>query len=137
MLGLMIWFQVGCFRSEPLSSMIDAASFSSTGETLFKSTGTVSLKEVHLGNLAGRDVVIEGSVVEFGQYNTFLVMADDSAHLLVVLTNIPDEAARLSTQQNKRIRVLGTIEHGLKGLPIMTARAIQTDIAPSLDKARG
>jgi len=65
------------------------------------------------------------------------VISDDAARLLVVLTNIPDEASQLGSQQSKRIRVLGTIEHGRKGLPIMTARSIQVNVASSSTQKYG
>jgi len=136
LLTLLLLFGLGgCFDSESSISAIDRKLFAKIGGTLFGSPSQVTLKEVHLdsGRLAGRDVIVEGAILEFGKHETFLVLGDDSARLLVVLTDVPKRAKELVQLKSERIRILGVVEHGKKGLPLVTARSVQ--LSPSPGKA--
>src|SRR5690606_8986555 len=91
---------------------LDRWAFESLGGTLFSSPKQVTMKEIHLdhGKLRGREVIVEGAVVTFGERGTHVVVADDTARLLVVTTNLANRPERLKEVNPKRFRVLGTVE---------------------------
>jgi hypothetical protein len=111
---------------------LDASSFGSFGTTVVTDPQQVSLKEVHLdaGQLVGQTIVIEGSVVTIGKYQTHLVLADSTARMLVVLTKVHDTTEEFEKRPPKALRILGTVERGKKGLPYVSAIAVN-EIPPS------
>ncbi len=111
---------------------LDASSFGSFGTTVVSDPQQVSLKEVHLdaGQLVGQTIVIEGSVVNVGKYQTHLVLADSTARMLVVLTKVHDATGDFEKRPPKALRILGTVERGKKGLPYVSAIAV-SEIPPS------
>jgi hypothetical protein len=113
----------GCTNS---LQWLDANTFGSFGTTILSDPQQVSLKEVHLdaGQLVGRTIVIEGSVVNVGKYHTHVVLADNSARMLVVLTKLHEVSDEFEHQPPKALRILGTVERGKKGLPYISAIAI-------------
>ena len=118
---------VGCAQDESIKGFVDRQVFGKFGITLFASPTVISMKEVHLdsGSLAGRQVVVEGAIVEVGANGTFIVVADDSARMMVVMTQMPTPVWFSERQNKKQIRVLGTFESGRRGLPLIYARAVK------------
>lgn len=105
---------------------IDASTFDNFGTTFISDPQQVSLKEVHLdaGQLVGRTIVIEGTVVNVGKHHTHVVLSDSSARMLVVLTKLHEIGDDFEQQPPKALRILGTVERGKKGLPYISAIAI-------------
>lgn len=75
------------------------------------------------GALLGQEVIVEGVVVNVGKYTTHLVLSDESARMLVVLTNVID-AEGVVASERKNLRILGTVERGKMGLPFIMAEAV-------------
>ena len=123
---VLLWGLSGCFKSEELPAWVDHWSFVRVGGTLFGNPESLTLKEIHLdtGTLTGRVVVIEGYVAEKSDHGTFLVLKDDMARMLVVLTDVESAAPFLLKAKPKILRVLGTVEVGTKGLPYIKARSL-------------
>ena len=105
---------------------VDLAAFESFGGTLFADPALVTMKEIHLdkGALVDQRIVIEGDVVEIGKYKTYMVVSDNTARMLVVLTEIYGGVPIDDKMVGRKIRLLGTVEDGKKGLPFMQAKAL-------------
>jgi hypothetical protein len=90
------------------------------------------MKEILLdtGALQGREVIVEGEVLTIGKYGTFLILADKTGRLLVELTQIDPPLVMDRGFFPKRVRILGSIERGHKGLPLLVARAINIHSRP-------
>jgi hypothetical protein len=116
----------GCYKTNQIPGMIDRWSFLRVGGTLFSSPESLTLKEIHLdtGTLTGRAVIIEGEVAETSQNGTFLVLKDDLARMLVVLTDMESARPLLDATKPKTLRILGTVETGKKGLPYVKAQSV-------------
>ena len=114
----------GCNGS--LSSQVDDGLFRRWGRTLLSHPETLTLKEIHLGSGAytGRDVISAGKVVQWSEHGTYAVISDDEARMLVVLTELGGDAAGVASGEAKFVRVLGTLERGRKGLPVLRAHAL-------------
>jgi hypothetical protein len=110
-----------------MKGFVDRQFFGKFGITLFASPTVISMKEVHLdsGSLPGRQVIVEGTIVDVGPHGTFIVVADDSARMMVVLTQMPTPFWFTEGHLKKNIRVLGTFDSGRRGLPLIYARAIR------------
>jgi hypothetical protein len=105
---------------------MDQRAFRWFGSTVFSNPTQVKMKEIHLdsGTLLGSEIVIEGAVVKLGEFSTHLIISDETARMLVVLTelvNSPELSAKKSPQL---LRVLGTVERGKKGLPFVMAKSL-------------
>lgn len=126
LLCFLLFFSGGCEKSGKISSWIDSLVFSAMGGTVFTRLNLVTMKEIHLdkGALVGQDVMIEGQVIDTGRYDTYMVMSDATARMLVVLTDV-DDAARVRMKAvgagKRPVRVIGTVEYGKKGLPFIQA----------------
>ena len=110
-----------------LGAALDQWSFQTFGSTLVSSPDTLTLKEIHLdvGTLTGREVVVEGKVVGASDHGTYLVLSDDAARMLVLLTDLDRPGAALTGDKARTVRVLGVVESGKKGLPVVRAHALQ------------
>lgn len=118
------------FACQPLSELATASddyTFTRFGKTLFKRYGFVTMKEIHLDKtmLLGHKVVVEGEVLELGRYKTYMVVSDNTARMLVVLSGVPSSMGLDEKIVGKRIKILGHIEDGKKGLPFVQASALQ------------
>lgn len=111
-----------------IGERIDRFAFESFGGTLISSPLEVTVKEIHLdnGKLLGQKIIVHGAVVNVGEHATHLVVADESARLLVVTTNLTDASDVLRDNNLKSFSVMGTLERGKKGLPYVLAKAIAT-----------
>lgn len=115
-----------CWGRDDLATHADKMAFELAGTTIFHQPTMTSMKEIHLDNgvLTGREIVVEGQLLELSANSTFAVLTDDDARLLVVLTDLEDAGPALRRDNAKILRVMGTVETGKKGLPYLKARAI-------------
>jgi hypothetical protein len=128
----------GCMKASELPQLVDRVAFEHGGGTLFANPDLLTMKEIHLdnGTLAGREIILEGQVAEVSEHRTYLVLTDDSARMLVVLTELDSAfASALKDKPPGHLRVLGRIENGKKGLPYIMARAINV-VADGADKPK-
>lgn len=122
---------MGCVGDESPANTLDRAIFSRYGRFIFSSYRPLTLKEIHLGleELRGQKVLIEGRVVDTGKHHTHFVLEDESARMLVVLTQYPNILPDIGSRNGKNITVLGVVGNGKKGLPVVMASAIRTQDA--------
>src|SRR5437660_1586217 len=80
---------LACGKSSP-GGMIDDFSFAYLGGTLFSAPPRVTLKQIHLdeGNMLDKVVIVEGTVHEVSPHETYLVLSDGTARMLIVLTGL-------------------------------------------------
>jgi hypothetical protein len=118
----------GCRSMQTLTDGFDTWSFATTGGTIFGSPFQVTTKQLHFdtGELFGKDIVLEGKVEYFGASFTHLLLADKEGKVLVVTTELPESYKEFKAEQNPKIRILGRLERGKKGLPYLMARAVDT-----------
>ena len=118
----------GCNNVQDLSRDMDTWSFAATGGTIFGSPFQVTTKQLHFdtGELFGKDVVLEGDVEYFGAAFTHLLLADKEGKVLVVTTKLAESYKEFRADQKPRIRILGRLERGKKGLPYLMAHAVDT-----------
>lgn len=121
-----ITLMIGIAGCSKLGERIDRFAFESFGGTLVSSPKEVTVKEIHLDNgmLLGKKIIVEAAVVSIGEHSTHVVVADHSARLLVVTTELANAPELLENAKPKSFRVLGTLERGKKGLPYVLASAI-------------
>lgn len=114
----------GCY--DGTAKWIDRIGFELVGGTLVESPSLVTLKQIHfdVGSILGQSVVVSGSLVRMGEFGTHLLLEDDSARLLVVMTDLDPRSSWVRTRPGQRVRILGTVERGKKGLPYLQARAV-------------
>ena len=117
---------ISCEQPRGLAGEIDNAYFRLTGKTLVEEPVQLSTKELHLdtGTLIGRKVILAGDVIFVGEFATYAVVSDDSGRMLVKLTGIKNAESTMAKLKSKKLRVLGTLERGKKGLPYLVAEAI-------------
>lgn len=120
------FFLTGCQKLNPIRDSIDDVSFKWSGGTVFSNPQQLTTKELHFdtGNLLGRSVIIEGDIVLTGNYFTHVVLSDASGRMLIVLTQMEDAEDILKRKKPSRLKVLGTVERGKKGLPFILARSL-------------
>ena len=125
---LIAFFGMGCGGIGNLGVMIDDCGFSYLGYTAFSDPDEVTLKEIHLdtGGMKGREVVVEGTLLDVGDFSTFAILGDESARMLVILTKVL-LTKDLAGYKGKPVslRVLGTVSGGQMGLPFVDARAVR------------
>ncbi len=115
-----------CHSFDALSTNIDSWSFTHTGGTVFDSPFQVTTKQLHFdtGELFGKDIVLEGKVEYFGAAFTHLLLSDREGRVLVVTTELADSYRDFEESRKPKLRILGRLERGKKGLPYLMARAI-------------
>ncbi|MDD9950904.1 MAG: hypothetical protein OXT67_04990 [Zetaproteobacteria bacterium] len=115
--------------SRVVSRRLDSFFFGLTGTTLFSTLPTVTVKEIHLdkGLLLGQNIQITGQVVDVGEFGTYAVLADDTARMLIVLTDMDASSLRapaLQTDGKYHYWVMGSVDYGKRGLPFLLVRGI-------------
>lgn len=122
---VLIFFQMSCQKVNNVGNLIDLQLFQKFGWTMFSKPGLVTMKEIHLdkGVLAGQVIAIEGDVVELGKYRTHLVVSDNTARMLVVLTDVYEALDLSDDILGQKIKIVGTVEDGKKGLPFVMAKS--------------
>ena len=128
-LGILIALLCSSCSGGGITGFVDELSFGKWGTTVFTDPQQVSLKEIHLdtGNLLGRMIVVEGNLIEIGKHHTHMVVSDTTARMLVVLTQMRSAEKKLGANPPKVLRILGVVERGKKGLPYISAIAINKD----------
>jgi len=123
-------FSSSCKKVQTLKEDFDEVSFTWTGGTIFGEPFQVTTKQMHFdtGDLFGKDVIVEGEILERGESSTHLIMADEDGRILVVLTSV-DEAYRfLGKSSVNHVKILGRLERGKKGLPYLLAKAVKPGV---------
>ena len=117
-----------CHSLQDVGQGLDTWSFAQTGGTIFGNPFQVTTKQLHFdtGELFGKDIVLEGKVEYFGAAFTHLLLADKEGKVLVVTTSLPELYKDFDKAIGPRIRILGRLERGKKGLPYLMARAVDT-----------
>ena len=122
-----IFLLSACKLDRSGNDWIDRLSFEISGTTIVSKARQVSLKEVLLdsGLLAGRSVIVEGQVEEWNPLGTYLILNDESARVLVVLTKLgrPEEAT--FSEPLGRMKILGLVQSGKRGLPFIQATVLR------------
>ena len=123
---------LGCAGGSEFGREIDSKVFGRSGGTLFEKPEEVSLREVHLSldKLSHSTVIIQGTVSDVSPHGTYLVLGDESGRLLVMLTSLVLDKGYSQELKHRHLRVLGSIESGKKGLPLLRARAIWGESTP-------
>jgi hypothetical protein len=105
----------------------DKAMFSIFGKTVFSGAEEVSIKEVHFDHavLDDKNVIVEGKVASVGEYNTYAVVVDSTARVLVVQTQIASFDERIKEEDvGKKFKILGKLVIRKKGLPTIEAHSV-------------
>ncbi|MFK7822892.1 MAG: hypothetical protein AB8G05_01960 [Oligoflexales bacterium] len=119
-----------CHQGGELKKFIDYQSFEYIGGTLFSTPSQVTMKEIHLdkGLLFGQEVMLKGTIMEIGSYQTYMVLSDNTARMLVVLTNLDFyDVIGEDSLQGEEVKILGVVDYGKKGLPYILAKSIVVD----------
>ena len=126
LLGILLSLS-GCGVGGKLWRDVDSWVFGNYGVTIFVKPEQLTLRSVHLGagEFNSGDIVIEGRITDVSTHGTYLVLFDDIGRLLIVLTEIETNLPLTASDRSGVISVLGSIESGKKGLPLLRARAIR------------
>ncbi|MDQ3233424.1 MAG: hypothetical protein M3Q07_16520 [Pseudobdellovibrionaceae bacterium] len=124
---------VSCQKIQGIKDDIDETSFSWTGGTVFGEPFQVTTKQLHFdtGDLFGKDVILEGDILERGESSTHLVMSDQDGRILVVLTAVDESYQILAQESVNCVKILGRLERGKKGLPYLLAKAVRPGVKSS------
>ena len=116
----------GCFNTSDAQSFVDRAMFRRVGGTMFSTPDLISMKEIHLEAVAtkGKELILEGQVADVGQHGTYMVLKDENARMLVVLTDVVDASDIVKQGAHQTMKVWGTLETGKKGLPYLMAKSL-------------
>lgn len=117
-----------CNSGHPWLKEVDYFSFNLIGSTVFTNPDELTTKELHFdtGRLLGKEVIIQGSVITWGEFGTHLVVKDEYGRLLVVTTSLKESKSFGSDIKPGRLKILGTVERGKKGLPFIFAKSIKS-----------
>ena len=124
---LLLSLSLSCKQGLQLKKYIDYQSFETIGGTLFSTPSQVTMKEIHLdkGLLFGQEVMLKGTIMEIGSYQTYMVLSDNTARMLVVLTELDFyELIGEENLQGEEVKILGMVDYGKKGLPYILAKSI-------------
>lgn len=116
----------GCFKLDDAQGYVDRAMFRRVGGTMFSTPDLISMKEIHLETAAtkGKELILEGEVTDVGQHGTYMVLKDENARMLVVLTDVVDATDIIKRNGHQTMKVWGTLETGKKGLPYLMAKSL-------------
>jgi hypothetical protein len=127
-LGLSLFLFSGCkAESNSVFSSLNSLIYKSFGISIGNDASSLSIKELRLsGNIIESEVEIEGQVEEVSANNTYFVISDQTARLLVVTTEVLPTVRDVVFQNGKgsNVKVIGKVEIGKKGLPFLKASAI-------------
>lgn len=124
---------LSCKKIQALKDDLDETSFAWTGGTVFGEPFQVTTKQLHFdtGDLFGKDVILEGDILDRGELSTHLVMADQDGRILVVLTGVDESYRILAKDSVNHVKILGRLERGKKGLPYLLAKAVRPGVKSS------
>ncbi len=127
-LGLALLALTSCNKIENITEFFDTTSFEYTGGTLFKNPKRMTMKQIHLekDGLVGKEVIVEGNILELGRFLTYAVLSDHTARMLIVLTDVDSkDTLNQPTSNANTLRILGSVENGKKGLPYILVKALK------------
>ena len=127
----------GCSAGDDMNQYFNRLNFSLTGGSFFSDASEVSVKQVLLdnGTLLGREVILEGELVDAGDFATHMIVKDNSGQLLVLLTDVDKIIRNIKeVEASEVVRVLGTVERGQMGLPYLGAISVIGMNSPSRRK---
>ncbi len=129
-LGILLLMNSGCKDdSNGIFNSLNSMIFKSFGFSLGNNALNLSIKELRLsGNITESEVEIEGQVEEVSSNNTYFVISDQTARLLVVTTDLLPKVRDVVFEKGKgsSVKVIGKVEIGKKGLPFLKASAVTT-----------
>ena len=129
-LGILFLMISGCRDdSNGIFNSLNSMIFKSFGFSLGTNALNLSIKELRLsGNITESEVEIEGQVEEVSSNNTYFVISDQTARLLVVTTDLLPKVRDVVFEKGKgsSVKVIGKVEIGKKGLPFLKASAVTT-----------
>ncbi len=129
-LGILFLMISGCRDdSNGIFNSLNSMIFKSFGFSLGNNALNLSIKELRLsGNITESEVEIEGQVEEVSSNNTYFVISDQTARLLVVTTDLLPKVRDVVFEKGKgsSVKVIGKVEIGKKGLPFLKASAVTT-----------
>jgi len=122
---LSFYFMLAC-EAWTNGEAFDRESFKLSGNTFFAKPEVISIKEIHLdqAKVRGREIIVEGLIALRGSNDTFVVLEDEAARLLVDITKDLSVPELLRGAEAQRVRILGTVETGKKGFPVFSALAV-------------
>lgn len=126
--ALVLFFLVtGCFSERTVMEELDLLGFRLWGRALLSDTNFVRLKEVHLNNdvLRGKPVIVMGKLQEIGTHSTYLVLVDNSAKLVVKLTDLASSVRQGLTSEVGQLKVFGVVDINSRGHPFILAKAVR------------
>lgn len=125
-LGFFFLVLVSCHPQgrKNIRDYVDQALFRTFGITFFIPSQELTIKEVLLesGAFLEQQVVIEGNILEIGNLSTYIVLQDLGSKLLISSTGVRDIDL---AKEGLRVRVLGILENGKRGLPLLRAKEIR------------
>ena len=129
-LGTLLFMISGCkVDSNSIFNSLNSMIFKSFGFSIGNNASSLSIKELRLsGNIIESEVEVEGQVEEVSSNKTYFVISDQSARLLVVTTDLLPKVRDVVFQKGKgsKVKVIGKVEIGKKGLPFLKASAVTT-----------
>ena len=129
-LGILLFMLSGCkVDSNSIFNSLNSMIFMSFGFSIGNNASSLSIKELRLsGNIIESEVEVEGQVEEVSSNNTYFVISDQSARLLVVTTDLLPKVRGVVFKKGKgsTVKVIGKVEIGKKGLPFLKASAVTT-----------
>lgn len=133
---LISFLLLGCQQSQAFLESADVWLFRLLGRSVLSNINLVKIKDMHLNNsaLLGKTVIVGGVLQEVGEHSTYLVLADNSARLLVKLNDLPQffqssspatEAGHPDLSVGTSLRVFGVVNISRKGHPYVLAQALK------------
>ena len=115
-----------CFGCSPLEK-VDGFIFTKFGWSFWQRPEAASIKRIHMesGQLLGKEIIVKGKVIEFGEHDTYLVLDDGAGRLLVTLSNIQKSQLVSAKKLDVSLEVWGRVEAGKKGLPVLEAKDVR------------
>lgn len=115
---------VACRQESSLFEFADRVSFEAFGGTFFSTAQELSVKEILLnaGTFGQESIIVEGTILRVDGDGAYLVLKDDESKLLVLTVSLDFERAGV---EGRQVRVLGVIESGKYGAPVLRARSLK------------
>ena len=114
--------KVDTYRSTQYS--LNQFFFKHTGSPLWDYKLFSNLKEFHLEyhNLIGQRVVVLGYLKKLNSAGTFLILADNTAQILVATSSLASKIDLFSSfVENQKVLIWGQIQSGKRSLPLLMA----------------
>lgn len=125
---LLIILNQSCRRSSGDWWILDCYLFEKWGVIALSKYSSKKIKDVHLegASLFNTSVLVQGRIEWVGEYQTYLIIQDEGARLLVDLTSHPKVPLKKAFNIGEEVRFAGKIKSGRKGLPHLAVSAFKT-----------